>query len=316
MSQQGLATYVNVTNALRAMVVAEPWESDGILPPEPVLMARFQVSRGTVRRATEELAREGLLLVERGRGTTIRRQAQLRALVRDHLAAIAVPDSRWHLDVLRFVPDFNGSDLAQKRISEHPSFAAASTVFIAPDNSLTALIESALDSGKRVVVPTYGMRRGMVLLDPAEVGAADRPFASTLDGLERFGRNLDVAGLRSLGSVDVLVSGGLAFTTHGIHVGSGTAYLDLEWGVLATLGLVGSTTPILGLAHEAQVLDIPLSAKTLDVTVDAVATPDRLVECAPVRERPTGIHWHKLSSWQLDEIAYLRELAPDLEWIL
>lgn len=315
MAQQGYAAYVQVTNALRDMALAEPWESDGALPAEPVLMDRFGVSRGTLRRATEELAREGLLLVERGRGTTIRRHAQLRAHVRERLAAIAVPDSRWHLDVLRYVPDFPGSDLACRRVVEHPSFEAAALVFVAPDNSLTALVEEVLRSGRKALVPTYAMRRGMVLLDPATVPDQDIAFASTLDGLERFGATLDLEALGALGHVDLVVTGAIAFTTGGIHVGSGTAYLDLEWAILATLGLVDDDTSVLGVAHESQVVDVPLQPQPSDITVDALATPKRLLDTSSQRHRPDSIDRSRISADQLDDIRYLSELIPDHEWI-
>jgi 5-formyltetrahydrofolate cyclo-ligase len=309
MSQPGLVAYVQVTHALRGMVLAMPWDSDDMLPPEPVLMERFQVSRGTLRRATEELAREGLLIVERGRGTRVRRQAQLRAMMRERLERLAMPDSRWHLDVLRFVPDFAGSTEARSRLRGHAAMEDARIVFVAPDNSLTGLVEDLLADGVRVLIPTYGMRRGMVLLEPDRIAASDRAFAATLDGLERFGRALDLDALRRLDRVDALVTGGIAFTLAGVHVGSGSAYLDLEWGVLATLGLVDVRTPVLGLAHDEQLVDIPLAHKPLDVTVDAIATPTRVVATTGERSRPAGISSALLSSAQIDEIAYLGELV-------
>ena len=292
---------MQVTNALRDLVLATRWDSDGMLPPEPALVERFQVSRGTLRRATEELEREGLLLIERGRGTSIRRHAQLRALIRERLEQIAVADSRWHLDVLKFVPDFAGSDRARARLISHPAVESAGVAFVAPDNSLTDLIPLLLERGTRVLVPTYGMRRGIVLLDPAVVPRTDRAFASTLDGLEQ---------------VDVVITGAIAFTTAGIHVGSGTAYLDLEWGILATLGLVGDRTPVLGIAHDVQVVDTPIEAKPLDVTVDAVATPTRLVDTSSHPRRPAGINSARVTTDQLDEIAYLRDLVPTPDWTL
>ena len=316
MPPQGFAAYVQVTNALRDLVLATRWDSDGMLPPEPALVERFQVSRGTLRRATEELEREGLLLIERGRGTSIRRHAQLRALIRERLEQIAVADSRWHLDVLKFVPDFAGSDRARARLISHPAVESAGVAFVAPDNSLTDLIPLLLERGTRVLVPTYGMRRGIVLLDPAVVPRTDRAFASTLDGLERFGRRLDVNDLRAIEQVDVVITGAIAFTTAGIHVGSGTAYLDLEWGILATLGLVGDRTPVLGIAHDVQVVDTPIEAKPLDVTVDAVATPTRLVDTSSHPRRPAGINSARVTTDQLDEIAYLRDLVPTPDWTL
>lgn len=313
MTTHPAAAYVQVTQELRDLVLAEPWQSSGVLPAEHVLVERFGVSRGTLRRATEELAREGLLLIERGRGTSIRRQAQLRAIMKDQLTAIALPDSRWHLDVLKFVPDFAGSELARERLFELPAYQAAETVFVAPDNSATGIIEHSLQQGQKVVVPTYALRRGMVLLDPATISSADFAFAATLDGLERFGETLTLESLKRLQHVDMLMTGAIAFTTSGVHVGNGQAYLDLEWGILATLGLVQSSTPIIGLAHDIQVVDIPLEPKPLDVTVNTITTPTKTLHTGSQPQRPSGISVKQLRQGQTDSVAYLSQLviAPE-----
>ncbi|WP_375498746.1 GntR family transcriptional regulator [uncultured Jatrophihabitans sp.] len=41
-------------------------------------MERFGVSRGTLRRATDELARQGLLRIEPGRGTYVDQATKVR----------------------------------------------------------------------------------------------------------------------------------------------------------------------------------------------------------------------------------------------
>lgn len=314
MSTPGTVAYVQVTAALRAMVLASPWDGDGMLPPEPVLVERFGVSRGTIRRATEELAREGLLQIERGRGTSIRRQTQLRTTMLDTLSAIAIPDSRWHLDVLRFVPDFEGSAKAHTRLRELEAYQRATTVFIAPDNSLNGMIESALSESRRVLIPTYAMRRGIVLLEPERIAETDRAFAATLDGLERFGRALSLDELRALGRIDLVVTGGHAFTLAGVHVGTGEAHLDIEWGILVELGLVDAETPVIGVAHPLQLVDIDLKPKALDISVDAVATPERIIEVSPRFPRPTGIAWSSLREERIASTAYLGELRPRTSW--
>ena len=310
MTPTGPAAYVQVTAALRTLALSEPWGTEGLLPSEPALMDRFQVSRGTLRRATEELVREGLLRPDRGRGTFVQRQPQLRAHMKDALAAVAIPDSRSHLDVLRFVPDFVGSAAALERIRAMDEYATARTLFIAPDNSLRGLIRSALDEGKRVVVPTYAMRRGMVLLDPASVPAEHREFAATLDGLERFGHTLTLDGLREVGSIELFITGAIALTSGGVHIGSGDAYLDIEWGILSTLQLVSEQTPIVAIAHPVQVVDAPLLPKPSDITVDVIVTTDQTIVTDRHYPRPTGITWSHLDPARLDEIAYLRELQP------
>lgn len=299
-----------VARALREMALQVPLDSDEPLPPEPRLVEYFGVSRGTLRRATEELVREGLLRADPGRGTFVRKQAQIRTIVADTLRRVALPDSRWDLDVTRFVPDFVGSDDCHRRLMDAPVMAGNGPVFIAPDNSLRGLIVAVLAAGRTVLVPTYGMRRGMVALDPAAVPAEHREFAATLDGLERFGTRLDLAALRAVGTVDLLVTGALALTLSGVHIGSGDAYLDLEWGLLAELGLVTDSTPIVGIVHDCQIIEQSLTPKPLDITVDLVLTPAATITPARQHRRPTGITWGALDPDRFDHFAYLRDLHP------
>ncbi|GAA1642992.1 5-formyltetrahydrofolate cyclo-ligase [Georgenia ruanii] len=298
-------SYVHVTAALRELALAQPWAVDRPLPPEKDLAEHYGVSRGTLRRATEELVREGLLSSEPGRGTFVVRKTQIRLLMEDGLRAIARPDSRWHLDVSKFVPDFEGSERCHGALRELPAYRAARTVFITPDNSLQAAVHHALDDGKAVLVPTYGLRRGIVLLD--DVALADRAFAATLDGLERFGRTLDVDGLRAVGTVDLIVSGATALTRAGLHIGGESGFFGLEWAILADLGLVEEATPIVAVVHDIQVLDIDLSPGPEDLGVDTVLTPTETIHTHRAFARPTGAR-PLPAGGALDHLPYLREL--------
>lgn len=67
----GIPLYVQVREKLRSeMSQMEPGDP---LPPELELEQRFKVSRITVRRAVEDLAAEGLLIRQRGKGTFVQR---------------------------------------------------------------------------------------------------------------------------------------------------------------------------------------------------------------------------------------------------
>lgn len=310
MAEEHAPSYVQVTAALRRLALAHPWEDDSPLPAENELAARYGVSRGTLRRATQELVREGLLSSEPGRGTFVRRRQQLRLRMLDTLSEIALPDSRWHLDVLSFVPDFAGSEQCCEALQQRAEYRGATLLLVAPDNSLRRVVQRALDDGKRVLVPTYGLRRGFVLLDPAQVPAEHRAFAATLDGLERYGSTLEVEALRALPHVDAIVTGAMALTTAGVHVGSGTAYLDLEWGILSSLGLADDRTPVIGLVHDRQLVDAAIAAGPYDITVDLVITPQRVLELTAERQRPAGLNWSAIRTAQLETIPYLAQLAP------
>ncbi|GGH91513.1 FadR/GntR family transcriptional regulator [Arthrobacter liuii] len=77
-----------VTAKLRAMVHSGEWPLDQRIPPEPELMAKLGVSRGTLREAVKALAHGGMLEVRRGDGTYVRATSEMsgaaRRMYQDH----------------------------------------------------------------------------------------------------------------------------------------------------------------------------------------------------------------------------------------
>lgn len=63
--------HAGVSNYIRSKIYAKEWGPNKRIPSEHELMAEFQVSRGTVRKAIKTLADEGLLKQEHGRGTFV-----------------------------------------------------------------------------------------------------------------------------------------------------------------------------------------------------------------------------------------------------
>ena len=63
--------YARVENALAAEIAAGGLPPGSQLPPEDGLIARFGVSRTTVRKAIEHLVARGLVEIRRGRGTFV-----------------------------------------------------------------------------------------------------------------------------------------------------------------------------------------------------------------------------------------------------
>lgn len=63
--------YMRVYNSIRSQIRDKKYDVGSILPPEPELEKEFGVSRTTVRKAVDMLAREGLLSVRQGYGTQV-----------------------------------------------------------------------------------------------------------------------------------------------------------------------------------------------------------------------------------------------------
>src|SRR6185369_7036455 len=66
-----LPVYVRVADDLRAKLGHPPFDYDALLPSEMELSKAYDLSRGTIRKALDILANEGLISRQPGRGTLI-----------------------------------------------------------------------------------------------------------------------------------------------------------------------------------------------------------------------------------------------------
>ena len=66
-----LPLYYQIYETLRAQLADGVWAAGDFLPPIPQLAARFSVSIVTIRQALELLRADGLVMSERGRGTSV-----------------------------------------------------------------------------------------------------------------------------------------------------------------------------------------------------------------------------------------------------
>ncbi|QFQ97165.1 GntR family transcriptional regulator [Streptomyces phaeolivaceus] len=70
------ALYQQVAAAIREAILSGEFAPDSLLPSEAQLMARYQVSRPTVRNAIAALRAEGLIDVRHGKGSFVRSDGQ------------------------------------------------------------------------------------------------------------------------------------------------------------------------------------------------------------------------------------------------
>lgn len=232
----------------------------------------------------------------------------VRQKIRSRLTDVAVPDSRFHLDFAEYIPDFAGSDRALARLSDLSCYRDGRYAFITPDNCLTALRARMLRDGMSMVVSTYGIYRGFVLLEPGMVPEGQETFAGWLDGLEHFGRPVTLAEIAARGAFDFMVTGASAVSLNGVRFGKGHGFFDLEWGMFTELGIADERTPVIAVVHDVQVVAETLSPNPTDIIVDWIATPDRLHEAAREDPRPHGVKWELLTAETIEATPPLKEL--------
>ena len=115
----------------------------------------------------------------------------IRLKIWKELKKVALPDSRFHFNFEEYIPDFVDSSFAHKQIYNNEIYKNSQILFVTPDNCLTSFREQVIRDKKDMIVSTYGIYRGFILLKNEMVDKGNEIFASTLDGLEHFGTKIN-----------------------------------------------------------------------------------------------------------------------------
>jgi len=218
----------------------------------------------------------------------------------------AFPDSRFQLDFSQFIPGFEGSEIATQKVTHELAYQKSQYLFVTPDNALTLFRECAVRDGKTMVLPSYGLHRGFLLLEPDKVPSGHEKCAAWLDGVEHFSHPVTLAELQSRGRFDVAVVGASAVNAAGLRFGMGHRYFDIEWSIFAQIGVVDSGMPIATIVHDTQYTAANLPIERDDVRVDIIATPTGVWR-PPARPRPSALNW-SLVDGAIADSPPLREL--------
>lgn len=222
---------------------------------------------------------------------------------------MARPDSRFHYDFSSFIADFEGSDLCADRVRQLDAYRQSQLIFITPDNSTEPLRKVAMDDGKPFVMTTYGIGRGFLHLEPSDVPAAERRYAATLDGMDRYAKPVTLAQIGALPTIGLLVTGGSAVSLGGVRVGKGHGYFDLEWAMLSEIGSIAPQAEIVDVVHDCQVVDDDLEAQDHDVPVDWIVTPAATRRVTGHGRQPGRIRWDLLAGSPLRHVPPIVELS-------
>ncbi|KAK6863503.1 hypothetical protein PG995_000031 [Apiospora arundinis] len=240
-----------------------------------------------------------------------RHKEDVRNKVWQELRKVAYPDSRFHYDFSSFIADFVGSETAADKLLALPNYRSCTTVFITPDNCLEYLREQTLQAGIKILITTYGIRRGFWLLDPAAIEPARYKYASTLDGLEKVGRPVSLAEIAGLDlQIGFMVTGTGAINHVGIRFGKGHGFFDLEWGMLYSLKAVSQDTMTAAVVHDCQVLNEELHPEMYDTVCNIIATPSRLLRAEAAVQPTCGILWDRLENGMLEDIPLCESSKP------
>lgn len=233
----------------------------------------------------------------------------LRRQVWIQLEKVARPDSRFHLDFSRFIPDFEGSAQCVERLCDTPEYRQARRILVAPDNSLAGFRARCIMDEKYLVVPTYSLARGLLSLERQHVPTGQEAYAASLDGLDVFGQPYLVSIDDHPQGPDLMVTGASVLNMQGVRVSHGPSFFDLEWLILSVLGLVNQQTPILAIVHDCQLVDMYFAPLPYGISIDKIITPTRQIDTGNPFPRPSSASIRTLP-WQIkQDVPLLRELG-------
>jgi len=241
------------------------------------------------------------------RGLAAARMA-VRRKVWDRMRRVARPDSRFGYDFTSYNPDYPGSERFPGALRALPFYNGDGPIFVTPDNCLDIYRSEVIQEG-RPMLQTVAVAMGFHFIGPGDVPKGSERFAGTLDGALIFGKPVDLDFVQALGPLDFAVTGTCAVNPNtGVRFGKGHGFFDLEWGIMASLGVVNEETPLVICAHDYELVFDELPAEDFDTAGDWVVTPTQTIKVSRTIKKPPGIDWEVLNGALLEEIRPLREL--------
>ncbi|MBV9196134.1 MAG: hypothetical protein JO168_18515 [Solirubrobacterales bacterium] len=191
------------------------------------------------------------------------------------------------------IPNFRGAERAAERLAELPEWQAARVIKANPDAPQLPVRRRARKDGKTLymAVPRLAEAKPFV-----EVRGDPTIKRALSDGTPM--------GIAELEPVELIVCGTVAVNRHGVRIGKGGGFSDLEFALLVERGQVGAETTIVTTVHDLQLLDDELPETAHDFRVDVIVTPTATVRMRKCR-RPPGILWDHLGADKLTAIPVL-----------
>lgn len=201
------------------------------------------------------------------------------------------------------IPNFIGAEACAEQLAESSYWKAAKYLKVNPDSPQRALRQRALAEGKTVymAVPRLRSEKPFIELDPKKLKCS--PYAaSSIKGAGQYGRPISLA---EVSRIDLVVCGSVAVNRRGARVGKGGGYSDLEFALLTEEKKIGPRTPIVTSVHPLQIIDEEIPMTEHDIPLNAIVTPNGVIETKSGFPRPKGIYWPMLTQEKIDDIPVL-----------
>ena len=201
------------------------------------------------------------------------------------------------------IPNFIGAEACAQQLAQTRYWKAAKFLKVNPDSPQRAIRQRALAEGKTIymAVPRLRSDKPFIELDPKKLTCS--PYAaSSIKGAGQYGRPIALSEVKK---IDLVVCGSVAVNRAGARVGKGGGYSDLEFALLTEEKKIAARTPIVTSVHALQIIDDEIPMTEHDIPLNAIVTPNQIIDITPRFSRPKGIYWKMLPKEKIDEIPVL-----------
>ncbi|MHC1741418.1 MAG: 5-formyltetrahydrofolate cyclo-ligase [Syntrophobacteraceae bacterium] len=215
-----------------------------------------------------------------------------------------------HLETGKRRSTLPGVGQIAERLRKLPFYKEARHILCSPVSELFQIRLNGLMDGKILTVPTPGLAKGFLMLDPGAIESAQRFQAARLLGNVQKERRIPYDRPLPL-PIDLAVADVLAADADGHVLGDGSGHLDLQIAILNHLGWLSPDVVLVTVvAAEGFVPAVP--ADETDVRTHWVLTPDRAVRTSASGFPRAEIHWEMLAPRSIRRNAALFHLHHSL----
>jgi 5-formyltetrahydrofolate cyclo-ligase len=202
------------------------------------------------------------------------------------------------------IPNFIGAEACARVLAQTEFWHKAKVLKSNPDSPQRAIRQKALEEGKIIymAVPRLHSDKPFIELDPKKLKCSAY-VASSIKGAGKYGRPVTLEEVRK---IDLIICGSVAVNRQGARVGKGGGYSDLEFALLTEEKKIGRNTPIVTSVHPLQIVDEPMPMTEHDIPLNAIVTPNEIIEILLNLPRPKGIYWDMLPSEKIAAIPVLK----------
>ncbi len=187
---------------------------------------------------------------------------------------------------------------AAEKLRRLPVYKSARIIMASPALALRQVRINILADRKRLVMPTAGVQKGFVRVDPEGIPLAKRVFAAQMDPRNPFAAKIPY-GKPLKHPIDLILTEALGVAEDGSRIGEGEGHLDLQYAILLSMGWLSPTVQIAAVVEEQQIHPTALPMEPTDVAVHWIVTPQRAFQTSLTGTPAPDILWERLSPKQV-----------------